>query len=1006
MRRLTTGGLVFAAFLGAATPGGAQTLGSIAGAVKDTSGAVLPGVTVEAASPALIEKIRTAVTDGAGQYTIVNLPVGAYSVTFTLTGFNTTRREGIEVLTNFTANVNAEMKVGAIAETVTVSGEAPVVDVQSATTVRAITPLVIRALPSGGTMYQYAAMNPGVTLSGGASVVDVGGMSGSNPAAQLSAHGGAPGDEVQMLDGIKVGNMQSNAGRTGYTYSPLLFAQVDVLVSGQQGDSPTLGVQTNAIPRSGGNNFSGTVLVNGSHPDLQSNNLTDRLSAPAPDLTTISPWGLTSTSSMKALRQTAGSLGGPIVRDRIWFYGAGLWSTNQSYVAGLYYPVDPTARVRVSDLNRQAFDDQYVWDTTSRFTFAVTPKLQVTEFNEFQHKWYNHYNISAAISPESSPRTDWPRRFFQGTVTYTATNRLLFEAGANYQIADDTILPRPEDCCGVAITETGGTFLGVVVPPVTYGGYAGITYEPDQKINAAKASMTYVTGSHNVKVGMDSQRGHRGRINPNFSNYLGYRTTNYVLNQVTVYAPAGSYKSNLDYNIGVYGQDRWTIKRLTLSGALRLDIQQESYDSYTTPGPSPYLPDRVPVSFPAADVTAWRDVEPRFGVSYDLLGNGKTAVKASAARGVVQEGLNTAEALNPAVAISTNVARTVTDRNLNGVPECDLTTSVASGECGPWLTTGFGKTVPTTTQDPRTLRGWNIRPWNWEFTAGVQHELMPRVSVGATYYRRISGGFFTTINTSAVAADFTRLPVVAPTDARLPYSGQTLTVYDINPVLQNGLPFNTVTNVITFASDYGNQYQHWNGFDVSTTARLPRNTTLQGGITLGQTMTDNCELIAAQPQLVASTPAEFCHVVSGWQPQIKFLGNYELPWYGLRVSGNFQSLTGPAIQAGVIYTGAQLVPALGRQFSGGANGQKTVNAYLPNTVFGDRLNQLDIRFSRIFRLRQAATIDANFDLYNAFNSDASLSLTNAYSGTNGGAWLKPTAVIQGRIFKLGVRWDF
>ncbi|HUK34811.1 MAG TPA: hypothetical protein VLV86_12900, partial [Vicinamibacterales bacterium] len=553
-----------------------------------------------------------------------------------------------------------------------------------------------------------------------------------------------------------------------------------------------------------------------------------------------------------------------------------------------------------------------------------------------------------------------------------------------------------------------------------YGGYSGITYEPNQRIIAGKAAMNYVTGTHNVKIGMDLQRGHRGRINPNFSDDLAYRTTDYALNQVTVFAPAGAYQSNLDYNVGLYGQDKWTMRRVTLSGALRLDLQSESYNAYTTPGPSPYLPNRVPQSFPGAQVAVWQDLEPRFGFAYDLFGNGKTAIKASAARSIIQEGLNTAELLNPAVAISTSVARTVTDRNGNHVPDCDLTNPLANGECGPWLTTGFGSQLPSTTQDPATLRGWDVRPWNWEFTTSIQHELKPRVSVGLTYFRRINGGFLTQINTADTAADFTALPVVVPTDARVPASGQTLTVYDINPVLHSGLPFNTTSNRITFASSYGTMYQHWNGFDLTTQARLKGGTTTQGGVTFGKTMNDDCSMIAAQPQLVASTlvgstltasssaastPVQDCHNESGWQPQYKFLASHELPWYGLRVSGNFQSLPGPAVQAGVIYTGAQLAPALGRTFSAGAAGQKTVNVFVPNTVFGDRLNQLDIRFAKIFKIG-GGTLDADFDLYNAFNSDASLALTSAYSGTNGGAWLKPTAIIQGRIFKAGVRWDF
>jgi hypothetical protein len=1023
MRRTTTVLLGLLAWAGSAVPGFAQGLGSIAGVVRDGSGAVLPGVTVEASSAVLIEKSRTVVTDGAGQYTIVNLPVGTYSVAFTLPGFSTVKREGIETLANFVASVNADMRVGDLEETITVTGESPIVDVRSATTARAVTPDIIRAVPSGATMYQLASMMTGVVLSGGASVVDVGGLSGSNPAAQLSAHGGLPGDEVQMLDGIKVGNMQSNAGRTGYTLSPLLFDQVDVVLSGQLGDSPTLGVQTNAIPRSGGNTFSGTVLANGSVPSFQSNNLTDRLSSPAPDLSKPEPWGLTSTSSMKSLYDVNASLGGPIVRDRLWFYGTGRYNSNQSYVATHYYArygsviggpavsdiATPTTLVRVVDSDQPAFDDQFLWDTTWRFTAAASPNMRVTGYVQGQHKWYNHYTIAATISPEATPRVDWPRVLVQGTWTYTPTNRLLLEAGANRQGANNTILPREDEITGLRNVEQGGTTVGgIVVPPMTYGAYGGITYEPDQTIEAGKAAMTYATGTHNVKVGMDFQTGHRGRLNPNFSDNIQYRSLLYNINQATVFAPAGSYKTNLDYNIGLYLQDRWAFKRLSTSAGLRFTIQKESYDAYTTPGSSTYLPNRVPVSFPAADVVSWRDVDPRIGLTYDLFGTGKTALKFSAARAVIQEGINTADSQNPAVAISTSVARTVNRLNSAGLPDCDLTNPLPNGGCGAWLTSGFGEPIPQTVLDPLTLTGWGVRPWNWEFSTGVQHELMRRVSIDLTYYRRIYGGFLVTDNTANVREDFTAYGLIVPADERLPASGQTLTAFEINPVLRSGQPFSAVSNFRTFASNYGNQYEHWNGFDIAGVARLSTAVSARGGVSFGQQMTDNCEIVEQLPEVAMnaqsmSVPREYCHNETGWQPQYKLLALYELPWWGLRVSGNWNSRPGTSLQAGVIYSQAQVAAALGRNPSGG--GTRTVNEMRQDTVFGDRLNQIDLRFSRIFRFG-TGTLDANVDLYNAFNSDAALSFTNSYSGVNGGAWMRPTAIVQGRLLKLGVRWDF
>lgn len=981
----------------------AQGLGTIAGVAKDASGAVLPGVSVEAASPALIEKMRTAVTNESGQYTIISLPPGVYSVTFTLPGFSTTKREGIEMVANFTAQVNADMKVGGVTETVEVTAETPLVDVQSAAVARAVTKDIIKEIPTGGTMYQLAAMMVGVTIGGGAAVVDVGGASGSPVQAQLSSHGGAPGDEVQMVDGLKVGNMMSQSGRTNQTLSPLLFEQIDVQISGHGGDAPSIGVQSNLIPRTGGNDFHGTILINGSSGSLQSNNLTPRLKA----------FGLTDTTRLKNVYDINGGFGGPIVRDRLWFFATGRYQTNTSYIAGLYFPSDTKSWIRTEDKGRQGYDDQFLKDFTARLTAAITPKMRLNGFIQVQNKWWPHWTVNAAVSPEAVGQVNWPGRLYQISWTWTATDRLLFEAGTNYGDSSDTILPRPGEVNGlgatVRIMEQGGTFNGVAIAPITYGLFGASTYETPMHQYGSRAAMSHVTGGHNFKVGMDLQRGFRHRIGANFSNDIQYRTQNFVLNQVTLFAPAGHYRSNLDYNLGVFVQDRWRIGRVAVSPGIRFEFQKESNDAYTA-GATKYAPSRN-LSFPGADVVHWKEVNPRIGVSYDLFGNGKTALKASAARGVAQEGLNTADSVHPAVTLATSTARTVTEtfypvgdpRRLNNVVDCDLLNPAQNGECGPWLTSGFGGTVPITQQDPRTLSGWGVRPWNWEFSTGFQHELTSRVSAGLTYYRRINGGFLVTDNTANTAADFKEFTVAVPTDNRLPTSGQKLTVVDINPTLVSGRPFNTTSNVRTLASDYGHQYRHWNGFDITTNTRLER-INVNGGVTFGKTMSDDCEIVKQLPETLGGTPTEFCHNETGWQPQFKVIGAYDVPWQNLRLSTNFQSLPGPGLQAGVIYSSAEVTPALERGISGG--GSKTVNVFNPNTAFGDRLYQLDLRFSKIFKISEGNSIDANFDIYNTLNSDAVLGETTTYAGVNGGAWRRPTAVIQGRLFKFGMRWDF
>jgi len=1024
MRQFIRGLLALLA-LSIAASGHAQTLGTISGVVKDATGAVLPGVSVEVSSPALIEKVRSATTDGSGTYAIVSLPVGTYSVTFSLQGFGSVKREGLDILANFTATVNAEMKVGAVAETITVTGESPLVDVQGVVTARAVTPELIKAIPNGGTMYQLAAMMPGVTISG---PQDVGGSLGSPVQAQLLAHGGTGGDEIQLVDGMRVGNMMGGS-RTQQTLSPLLYDQVDVQISGQGGDAASTGVTTNSIPRSGGNKFSGTVLGNGSGPGLQSNNLTQRLK----DLQLLA-----SPTSLKTLYDFNGSIGGPIVKDRAWFYFTGRRQSNQTYVAGLFgnanpYPIPPNLTYVAT--SERGFDDQFLWDTTYRVTVAPTQKLRLSGFADVQHKNWNHWLISSAFSPESVGRVDWPGRIYQGTGTYVATNKLLIEAGFNYQDSRDTIYPRdnpdgiipsPNGTNGppnaVRVVEQGTTVNGQVIAPITFGPFGASTIDNPMAMRDYRAAVSYVTGSHSFKIGMDTQTGYRQQVGLNFSNDIAYRTLGYSLNQVTIFAPVGADKVNLDYETGIYAQDRWTFKRVSLNGAVRFDIQKESNDAYTL-NPTLYTPTRPVTTFPAADVVSWKEINPRVGAAYDLFGNGKTAIKFAAARGVAQESIATANALNPGIAIQSSTAINVTDNNRNGVPDCNLLNPAPNGECLGWVSPNFGSANPVTQPDPSILSGWGKRPWNWEFSTGIQHELTSRVSLGLTYYRRINGGFTVVDNVLNTAADFKSFPATAPVDPRLPYSGQQLTVFDVNPTLAVGGSGLLAQNVTKFASNYGNIYQHYNGVDITSMGRLAGGATLQGGLTVGRSVTDNCEVAAKLPEILvnagSNVPMEFCHAESGWFPQFKLLGNYQLPWQNIRISGNFQSLPGPARQAGVLYTSAQMAPALGRGITGGGN--KTVNMFPVTGLFGtgsaalfgggavtgDRLNQLDLRFSRIVKMGKRGNIDLNFDIYNTLNEDAVVTETTAYAGpTAAGAWLKPTVVLQGRIIKFGARWDF
>src|SRR4051812_24393000 len=255
----------------------AQSLssGTLGGVARDQSGALLPGVTVEAASPALIEKVRTAVSDDQGVYRIVDLRPGVYAITFTLPGFGTFRREGVELTTGFTATVSAEMKVGSLEETLTVSGAAPLVDTQNVNQQRVFSRTIIEQLPSSPTINQYATMIPGAILTSGASAQDVGGSRGEFQTG-FTIHGARTGDFQQLRDGMFWGTLVA-AGNRMSSVNQATVDEVTVQTSGATAEAESGGALVNVVPRDGGNIFSGSFAGNFANQGLQADNLDDTL---------------------------------------------------------------------------------------------------------------------------------------------------------------------------------------------------------------------------------------------------------------------------------------------------------------------------------------------------------------------------------------------------------------------------------------------------------------------------------------------------------------------------------------------------------------------------------------------------------------------------------------------------------------------------------------------------------------------------------------------------------
>ncbi len=917
MRRASRPVLILAAAL--LLPSFAFAQGTLTGTVRDESGGVLPGVTVEASSPVLIEKVRAALTDTAGQYRITGLNPGTYSLVFKLTGFNVVRREGIELSGTATLTIPIEMHLGAVAETVTVTGETPVVDVQTTQRETVLSADVVAAMPGNRSVGTLLNAVPGLNVNDGALA--------ASPTMTLFAARGGPINEGRMaINGMTVAAPFNGGGVSTYILDSVNVDEIAVSVGGGLGESDIGGPVMNLIPRSGGNTFRGQGFINNSGDWSRGNNLNDELRAV----------GIRETPGIINSYDASGSYGGPIARDRLWFFGSYRSLKTASAVQGVVANANAFDASRwdwVADPSVTARQVQRRESYVGRFTAQLSPRNRLSFNHEYQRRcegsplkvesdgcntrdagWIAAG--TATTSPEANPNYfgNTPYRVTQGMWSAPMTSRLLLEAGYTwFSFSGGTTGSVPPDGIFdlISVTEQSSGInpaTGLQYAPRANFVYRGVpTANPNYaNPNNWRASVSYVTGSHDLKIGY---QGAYIRVDWWFlvpASQLSYRFNQGTPNQFTYRLPEWDQADRTSTS-ALYIQDRWTRGRLTLQGALRYD-RASSFSPAEHNGTdltSRFNP--APITFArTVGVDAFNDITPRFGVAYDVFGTGTTAVKFNLGH-YLDAATNDSEytSNSPAVRIVRTASRNWQDTNNNKVIDCDIMNPAANLECA--AATGdalnFGGVSGNVTQvNQATLRGWGVRQHDWQWGITVQQQVIPRVSAEISYNRRWFKGAKVTDDTLRGPADYEPFTILAPQDPRLPGGGgYPITLSMVTPAAAA----RGTQNYVTFETDFGpERTQYWHGVDFTLNARLRQGLTLQFGTQTGRSIEDACEIArVSDGTIVAATPntaatlsnlgtikdLRSCRDADPFQTTVRGLASYTVPKVDVLVSATVRS---------------------------------------------------------------------------------------------------------------------
>ena len=1007
-----------------ATTSYAQQASGISGVVRDSAGLPMPGVTVEAASPALIERVRTVSTDGDGRYSLVDLRPGVYSVTFSLEGFSTVKRDGVELTSGFTAAVSVAMQVGALSETITVSGAAPVVDTQSMRRQETLNQSQLESLPSGNIGLQTLAyMTPGFATT----QADVGGGrdTWSAQGAYTLFHG-KTGTRASF-DGFRNQYFIGAANGVGYITDQGNIAEMQLETSGMGAESGSGSTSLNAIPKSGSNNFSLGLDGFFSNAAMAGSNIHDNLNEWTTDPVLLATAGIKSSGKVQRIYRMGGQFGGPIKQNRIWFFAAvarwgsrvnqpnayynslqgkanipgrpasAQWGPALGPTPTLFYPGQPGSPYAnlAPDTSRPAASFDWYRNHSLRTTIQASAKNRLNLYGDLQKSCRcTSGPFTGANAIESERGWDWwPSGVAQATWTAPLTSRLLLEAGVSWQVANWVNFA--ED--GVSRDDRSILELST---NYRYGANSILT-APKARTgrSAQRFSVSYVTGTHNVKVGITDEQAFNdeSRSRNNTTDGLNYDFLNGKPNRIQYYAQPFYQQERQNMELGIFAQDQWKIQRLTLNLGLRVDHINMGFPEADLAA-GPFVPARHVDKL--SGVPLWTDINPRSGFAYDVFGNGRTAIKVAAGRYNQLSRSDLTRRFHPFSSSVNSAFRNWSDANGDYIPDCNLADFTANGECGAISNVNFGKFIPSSTIFDKSVTNGN-RDFLWDINAEIAHELVHGLSVSAAYNHNWDGSFTVTENTAVGPANYDEFCITVPNDPRLPNAGQQQCgYYDVQPAYF-GVGTLRVTNAKEFFKDGQKQQRYWDGFTFSANGRLPRNITLGGGVDFGRQVDDHCITvdIPNQPADIggANVGGPFCRIVTSWSDTLDARIRGSIPFRGgFTASFIYRNTPGAEQSALLTVTSAQVTfknPARTTLTS-----SKTVNLIAPNSRYGDRFSQLDLSLSKAFDVH-IGKLRTALDVYNALNSSSIQAVTTAYS-LSGNRWLRPTGFLDARLARI------